>query len=165
MIPGPGTLTRGQDTMKGWRAGRCLRGLLVLFVGIGAAISGPGCGGGGRPNLVPVAGQVTLDGRPLTSGQVVFHPDAARGNNSLDEPRGPIDAQGRYELSTVGQKGVVPGWYKVAVIATEPFDPQHPYVLPKSLIPVRYNDPSASGLTHEVRTNAAPGAYDLKLAE
>lgn len=151
--------------MNGLQAGRCRRWLLALFVGVAAALSGPGCGGSGRPNLVPVVGQVTLDGRPLTSGQVVFHPDGARGNTSLDEPRGPIDAQGRYELSTVGQKGVVPGWYKVAVIATEPFDPQHPYVLPKSLVPVRYNDPSASGLTREVTASAAPGAYDLKLTE
>ncbi len=151
--------------MKGLLAGRCRRRLLALGLGVGAALGGPGCGGSGGLNLVPVVGQVTLDGRPLTGGQVVFHPDAARGNNSLDEPRGPIDAQGRYELSTVGRKGVVPGWYKVAVIATEPFDPQHPYVLPKSLIPVRYNDPSASGLTREVTASPAPGAYDLKLTE
>src|SRR5579883_2287906 len=151
--------------MKGLQTGRFQRWLLVLFLGGSAAVSGSGCGEGGRANLVPVVGHFTLNGQPLTSGQVVFHPDAARGNNSLDEPRGPIDAQGRYELSTVGRKGVVPGWYKVAVIATEPFDPQHPYVLPKSLIPVRYNDPSASGLTREVTASPAPGAYDLKLTE
>jgi hypothetical protein len=149
--------------MRGFQAGRLRRWLLVLFLGGAAVMSGSGCGEGGRSNLVPVAGQVTLNGQPLTSGQVVFHPDAARGNTSLDEPRGPIDAQGRYELATVGRKGAAPGWYKVAVIATEPFDPQRPYVLPKSLVPLRYNDPTSAGLPVDVVVNPASRAYDLKL--
>ncbi len=150
--------------MKGLQTGRFQRWLLVLFLGGSAAVSGSGCGEGGRANLVPVVGHVTLNGQPLTSGQVVFHPDAARGNTSLDEPRGPIDAQGRYELATVGHKGAAPGWYKVAVIATEPFDPQHPYVLPKSLIPVRYNDPTSAALPMEVVANPPSGGYDLRLS-
>jgi len=113
--------------------------------------------------LVPVMGQVRVDGQPLTTGQVIFQPDAEKGNTLKHEPRGPIDSQGNYVPATTGKKGVVPGWYKVTVIATEPFDKDKPYVIPKSLIPLRYSDPRTSELAIQVVENAAPGAYDLSL--
>jgi hypothetical protein len=104
-----------------------------------------------------------IDGQPLTSGQVILQPDAAKGNSLKLEPRGPIDSQGNYVLATTGNKGVPPGWYRVTVIATEPFDKDRPYVIPKSLIPLRYSDPKTSELAIQVVENSASGAYDLSL--
>src|SRR5436309_2770180 len=53
-----------------------------------------GCGGAGDGNRVPVVGKVTFpDGKPLHRGVVIFAPDGAKGNESLHEPRGPIDDQ------------------------------------------------------------------------
>ena len=48
--------------------------------------------------LVPVEGQVLLDGKPLamnphTKGTVILYPDKSRGNDSLDIPR---SDQGRW---------------------------------------------------------------------
>ena len=38
-----------------------------------------GCSGAKTEKLSPVAGKVTVDGAPLTTGGVTFHPDAAKG--------------------------------------------------------------------------------------
>jgi hypothetical protein len=113
--------------------------------------------------LLPVMGKVLIDGQPLTLGQVIFQPDAEKGNTLKHEPRAPIDGQGNYVAATTGKKGVPPGWYKVTLIATEPFDKDRPYVIPKSLIPLRYSDPNTSELAIQVVENAVPGAYDLSL--
>jgi hypothetical protein len=103
---------------------------------------------------------------PLTTGVVIFRPDATRGNTSLHEPRGQIDAQGRYLLRTGQKDGAAPGWYKVAIVAAQPStDPNNPYALPKSLIPTIYNDPETSGLAREVQKKPAPGAYDLQIKQ
>ncbi len=40
-----------------------------------------GCGHGGDPNLVHVNGTVTVDGKPIPLGLIVFEPDPARGNS------------------------------------------------------------------------------------
>ena len=127
-------------------------------------IAGAGCGkGDGLEGLVPVAGKVIFKRSPLTTGQVIFRPDAEQDNYSKHEPRGAIDPQGNYTLTTAGKKGAAPGWYRVAVIAEEPLDTAKPYVLPKSLIPVPYTDPTTSKLKVHVVEKPAPGAYDLEL--
>jgi hypothetical protein len=66
-------------------------------------------------------------------------------------------------LATAGKKGVPPGWYQVFVISQEPFDTSRPYLLPKSLIPERYRDPTTSGLAIQAVEHPAAGAYDLAL--
>jgi hypothetical protein len=136
-----------------------LLSLACVFVG-----SLSGCrGDGSLGKLVPVTGKVTIDGQRLTTGQVIFQPDAEQGNTLKHEPRGSIDGQGNYVAATIGKKGVPPGWYKVTVIATEPFDKDRPYVIPKTLIPLRYSDPTTSELTVEVVENPVPDAYDFSL--
>jgi hypothetical protein len=130
---------------------------LVLLAGI------VGCGRSGRETLLPVEGQVRFRGQVLTRGTVVLHPDASKGNTTKHEPRGTIEASGRYKVFTHPHAGAPPGWYKVSVIATEPSDPGNPYSLPRSLIPEKYSKPEQSELTLEVRDHAPPGAYDLDL--
>jgi hypothetical protein len=122
-----------------------------------------GCGPSGSETLLPVEGQVRFDGKVLTRGTVVLHPDAARGNTTRHEPRGTIEGDGRYKVFTHPHPGAPPGWYKVTVIATEPSDPRNPYSLPRSLIPEKFGKPDSSGLTLEVRRGPPAGAYDLDL--
>lgn len=125
-----------------------------------------GCGNGGEGKLVPVRGRVMLGDKPLTTGVVIFRPDAARGNTSRQEPRGQIDAEGGYKLKTAQSDGAVPGWYKIGIIASQPsVDPKNPYAYPKSLIPRIYNDPERSGLTVEVVEKPNPGAYDVTISK
>lgn len=142
--------------MRVLRLGRSLRSLAwVALLGAFA-----GCNRG--PTLIPVQGKVTSGDKPLTTGFVIFHPDAARGNTSKEEPRADIDKQGNYVLLTRLDKGAAPGWYKVTVTAADQLDPKNPYFT-KWLIPQKYIDPKMSGIAIQVVGSAAAGAYDLKL--
>jgi hypothetical protein len=138
---------------------------LLLASGLVAACGVlSGCGGPAE-DLVPVTGQVTLDGKPLKVGSVSFRPDAARGNTSLHHPTSEIDAEGSYTLVSAGKKGAPPSWYRVLVFADEnvqPGTPAHP-VAPRWLVPAHYTDEKTTPLSVEVVAGPAEGAYDLKL--
>jgi len=124
-----------------------------------------GCGASGGAKLAPVAGKVTVDGAPLTSGGVTFHPDSAKGNHTPHIPLGTLDAQGNYKLMSATSEGAPLGWYKVTVSAQAPIDPQNPYAPPKHLINPKYGDASTSGLHIEVVERPAAGAYDFSLSK
>jgi len=143
-------------------APRRRRGPPLLALAVGAALLLTGCG---KPaeRLAPVESQVRYQGKPLTRGVVVFYPDREKGNTSPHEPRGTIEADGRYKATTHPREGAAPGPYRVAVIATESNDPKNPYALPRWLIPERFGQPDTSGLRLEVRPDAPPGAFDLDL--
>ena len=121
-----------------------------------------GCGSSGEPRA-PVAGKVLWRGQPLSSGAVVFRPDAAKGNDSKEVALSPIDAEGNYRLNTRIKEGVAPGWYNVAVTAAEETNAKDPYFT-EWLIPQKYINPRTSNLRFEVVKEPAPGAYDIKLA-
>jgi hypothetical protein len=118
-----------------------------------------GCGG---LSVVPVAGKVTADGRPLARGVVSFNPDPAKGNHARVACTGRIQGGGQYELYTDDgsrvKKGAPVGWYKVT-IATTPGD--------DAPLPVhnKYLDFDQTDLAIEVTANAGPGAYDLKFTK
>jgi hypothetical protein len=61
-------------------------------------------------NLVPVSGKVTINGKPVATVVITFLPPdgPALGTAETDE-------EGKYELSSAGGKGVLPGDYKVAI--------------------------------------------------
>jgi hypothetical protein len=127
--------------------------------------SSGGCGNGaGGDKLYPVTGKVTYKGQPLTTGTVILVADLVKGNNTKHEPRGPIDSEGHYEVSTAGKPGAPPGWYKIAVIANKkPSNPRKPYAITASLLPKKYDKADTSELAFEVRETAAEGAYDILL--
>lgn len=104
-----------------------------------------GCGQKSAPVGV-VRGQVTLDGKPLQSGNVVTIPSAGRGAVGVIQ-------NGDFELSTFGKNdGAVPGIHKVAVTANEAGQGTGPEaVVGKSLVPQRYANPETSELTIEVK--------------
>ena len=110
-----------------------------------------GCGGGpDLPDRAKVQGVVTLDDRPLTSGTVIFEPDASKGTTG-PPAYGQIDPQGRYELRTdrtaATADGAVLGFHKVRVQARQDVEPGK---LARSLIPAKYDDANRSGLTAKV---------------
>src|SRR5579883_1283932 len=137
-----------------------LRGLLASAL---LLLSVAGCQKPGE-KLLPVEGKVLLGGKPLSTGFVILHPDKDKGNTSLHEPRGSIDKQGHYRITTNEKSGAPPGWYKVAVTAADQVDPKNPYFT-RWLVPEKYIDYRTSQLAFEVVEHPAEGAYDLTLKD
>lgn len=122
--------------------------LLLLLVAVAT-----GCGG----NSASASGTVTLDGTPLTKGDLAFHPVS-----SGPMAYGTIDAGGKYSLSTGTAEGLVPGEYVVTVVVAEEVvsPPGAAPLPPKVTSPVKYSDKSQSPL----RVTIASGANDIPLA-
>jgi hypothetical protein len=139
---------------------------VTIAIAIGLAASGcrqPGDAG----NRFPVAGKVTLkDGKPLPRGTVIFAPDGAKGNTSLHEPRGAIDAEGNYKLATTPQlDGASPGWYVVTIISQEPYDESKSSWDPPWLINRKFGNRQTSGLAIEVVEKPELGRYDFQVSK
>jgi hypothetical protein len=82
-----------------------------LFVVL--AVSALGCGDG-RPERVPIAGIVLIDGKPLEKAFVRVVPET--GRPSIGE----TDVNGRFSLTCYEPNdGAMPGTHKVAVIAVK----------------------------------------------
>jgi len=120
-----------------------------------AALALSGCSGVKTPPLGQVGGVVTLDGQPLTKGQVQFVPDSSKGTKGRMAV-GLIGTDGRFALTAFKPgDGALVGFHKVVIICEEDvpaFDPKVAPPPPKSLIPVRYTDVKTSGLTAEVKS-------------
>jgi hypothetical protein len=87
---------------------------------------------------VPIAGQVLIDGQPLTTGFVRVVPADARAAT------GAIDQEGRFRLTTFdGEDGCVLGTHQVEIIAKEP----QGHTAVKWLTPRKYQDARTSELT------------------
>jgi hypothetical protein len=116
-----------------------------------------GCRSG--PRRVPVSGEVTLDGAPLSGGVIHFYPDTAKGNEHRVDCLSPVRS-GKYNLLTQAVKdsetgnGAPLGWYKVYLYTD----------LPGVDIKIheRFTDPYRTPISVEVVENPAPGAYDVK---
>jgi hypothetical protein len=110
-----------------------------------------GCGGVDLPDRAPVHGVVTLDGQPMTTGEITFMPDESKGTIG-PSASGVIDAGGHYKLTTDhqgrGDDGAIIGFHLVRIVARETVEPGAPS---KSLIPSRYGDFKTSGFTAEVK--------------
>jgi hypothetical protein len=142
------------------------RGWLSLAIlGAVALSSLAGCGGVRR---IPVAGTVTLDGKPFTGGFLVFSPDNSKGNVHRINCRGRIK-DGQYELETNGVTpsesgdGVPLGWYKVTFFILEESTKKHP--LAPLNVNSKFMDADKTPLSVEVKDNPAPGSYDFKLTK
>lgn len=91
-----------------------LQALMVLTLGCGMAALG-GCRQESEPppppELRPVTGKVTVEGKPLVNAVVTFLQTDEFGTTAVGE----TDADGDYELSYMGDPGVAAGKYKVAI--------------------------------------------------
>ena len=124
----------------------------VVLLIVVAAFSG--CSG----NMgAQVSGTVTLDDKPLTTGNVAFVPAGGTGTISY----GQVDAAGKYTINTATAEGLPPGNYSVTVISTEPLPATagEVEITPKVLTPAKYSDASTTDLKIEVK----PGKNDIPL--
>jgi len=137
--------------LAGWG---CL-GLMGLALCLGCGYSPD------LPPLAKVTGTVTLDGKPLTRGSVQFVPDESKGITGPPSV-GAIGPDGTYTMTTAGVSGAIVGWHKVAVEARQEVDLSQGSWAP-SLIPEKYNNPNASGLTAEVKAGQS-NVVDLALS-
>ena len=108
--------------------------MVLSVVLLAAAI---GCGDG-MPKRVPIAGTVTLNGKPLERGFVQVVP------KSGPAATGEIGPGGKFRLTTINDNdGCILGTHEVAIIANES---QGPNAM-KWYAPKHYADASTSGLT------------------
>lgn len=124
--------------------GLARRGAL-LFLVASVAVGLLGCGGDGRPKVVPVSGQVLLNGQPMAAGvpgDIYVTPEGGR------PAHGTIDPQtGAFALSTFGENdGCVTGTHAVTVDVSV----LKPNGEPFRLTPDKYSDPKSSGLTAKI---------------
>lgn len=93
----------------------------VGFRGVGkigllcVALATAGCSSkSSKPELTPVAGTVTLDGKPLPDADITFF---LQGQTvpGYTASMGKTDADGKYQLKFGGDAGAVPGNFKVTV--------------------------------------------------
>ena len=121
-----------------------------------------GCGSADTlPPLSPVKGKVTLDGAPLTAGQVGLHPEKIDPAVKVPPSGGQIDANGNYEVFTGGKSGAPLGKYKVVV--TPLMVPMQGAAPPA--IGQKYMTDTQTPLSYEVVATPTDGQYDLKLAK
>jgi hypothetical protein len=124
-----------------------------------AAVLSGGCGPVKEtiPDLVPVSGKVTYQGKPLADAVVTFL--SAEGEeeptelNNIYRPSGKTNADGEFELAWGEHPGAPPGKYVVCISAThlvpDPNDPGEQ--INESLIPTEYNAVKTSGLKANVK--------------
>jgi hypothetical protein len=127
----------------------------VLGPGLASLLLLAGCeSNSGHP--VSVRGKISYQGAVVRKGTIVFSPDARRGASG-PIASAEIQADGSYTLSTGGQAGAAPGWYRITITSlatgssvdsSAPVQAAHPY------LPDRYRDPELSGLVRQVRDRA-----------
>jgi len=135
---------------------------------VAAWLSISGCGGEPKetvPDLVPVTGKVTYQGKPLADAHVSFIPaeekEEATEQGRILRPSGKTDAAGGYELSWGEHVGAPPGKYNVVVTALGPL-PEDPEERAPSLIPEAYGNPKTSGLKGVVKDEETVINLDLQ---
>jgi hypothetical protein len=119
------------------------------------ALAIAGCSRSGFESTV--SGNVTLDGKPLGLGLVVFSREGG-GNPS----NGTIQRDGRYSLRTSNSAGLTPGKYHISVSALDTPNPPpgvRDTTPAKQLVPEKYTNIETSGLEFEVK----PGSNTIDI--
>jgi hypothetical protein len=120
------------------------RPLLRLFLA-GVFLLPTSCSG--RKPVYPVSGKVLFQGRPAKGAMVKFHPQD--GSDTALVPRGEVDADGTFRLTTYQQHDGAPaGRYAVTIFWGVPSKGGDEF--DRLLVPSRYLNPATSGLTAEV---------------
>ncbi len=111
----------------------------IVLVFFGIALPFAGCSDG-RPRRIPVSGQVLIDGKPLTFGDLQFVPEGARPSY------GKLDSNGRFKLTCYGgDDGVVPGLHRVGISGSEIIQGQTVWHAP-----IKYANFRSSGITVQI---------------
>ncbi|MBW3543857.1 MAG: hypothetical protein KY476_26715 [Planctomycetes bacterium] len=126
---------------------------------------GGGCGGGSEIERVSVNGKVTVDGRPLPKGSIVFVPvegtqgpkaagEVVDGVYELPESEGPVVGKLRLEIRSAQDPGF-------ALDEPAQFQEHAPPQLPPNPIPPEYNERST--LVRETRSGEV-NEFDFNLS-
>lgn len=130
------------------------------------AVSLSACNRG--PHMVPVKGEVLLDGKPVEGAAVLFTPEA--GGRPAD---GVTDKDGKFSLQTYEPGDGAPvGKYKVAIVGMRmtgiqaTADGLSGEVDPGKVreiwfVPKKYSTPESSGLEAEVKRGLTPLKFEL----
>lgn len=122
---------------------RCVAVSLLLPLGMGCD---------SRPQRVPIAGKVLIDGQPLTYGSVRFIPDAARPSMAS------LDGDGNFTLSCFdANDGAVRGTHSVEIVAAERLSATKVHWH----APKMYSDIRTSGLKYTVANEDRAVAINL----
>lgn len=129
-------------------------GLVILAAAIG------GCNRSNGPITIPIRGEVIYKGQPLATGLVVYLP---KNTDDSRQASGKIETNGSFVLTTFKNgDGVVPGEYTIVIY---PYDSpagagrtreqmetaaRSGTQRPARIIPERYSNPAASGLTDTI---------------
>lgn len=145
----------------------------IRYLGLGVVVClgiASGCGKN-LPPMSPVSGKVTVNGQPLTAGQVTLIPDTGVPTQENTKDRtptaglstGPIGSDGTYKIFTVGKEGAPAGKYRVTVTPTM-MPSADPKTAPAIGFNQKFSDTRNTPLKIEVPSPAA-GAYDFKLTK
>jgi hypothetical protein len=112
------------------------------------AVSG-GCGGSSKPweVVVPVSGQVTFEGKPVSGAQITLYPTSTEVPDSV-RPSATTTEDGSFVLGTFGANDGAPvGDYKASVVWFKVVDVGSGPVRGDNVLPQKYSNPEASGIT------------------
>lgn len=115
----------------------------LIFAAIGMIQSG--CNSG--PKLVPIEGQVTLDGHPLAYGNIRVIPASGRTAYSK------LDSQGRFKLMTDELEGCPVGTHSVTIGSCEGISETHQ----RRYAPEKYE----SGITTDLKIDVKEPKKDV----
>lgn len=124
--------------------------VLILVISISY-----GCGDTSEINLGKVTGTITVNGQPLSDGEITFQPGSGRPSLGM------TNSLGFYELHyTKGKKGALVGSHSVIITTSMPDDgrTQSPGLL---TIPSRYN--TATELSFEVKPGQNKADFQLDI--
>jgi hypothetical protein len=129
------------------------------------AILAVGLTGCGESKQIPVSGKILLDGNPIKvstgeTASVNYH-----GQTNKVFGVGQVNENGEYTMSSNNKPGMPAGSYKVTVTYSKPKDAKDPYSIPVRMINEKFTNLEFTDLTIEVKDNAPPGTYDLKVTK
>ena len=152
--------------------GSARQAMMVLAI---ASFTLGGCEGEKMSPHAAVHGKVTYNGKPVTSGTVMFVPTEVPKEGALEGASGDIQPDGSYTLKSQATGGAVLGVHKVVVYSTGEL--QAPKEAPKegaapkadtapkrrSILPNRYSELRATPLTYKVV--AGDNNFDIELKD
>jgi len=134
------------------------RGLAVIV--FFSVLTTVGCSGGNPGALVD--GTVTLDGKTIGPGVVIFAPLGGKENPAI----GTIQPDGSYSVKTGGKPGLPVGTYRVCVQVYEQSPDRKPgertMTPSKSIVPKKFASVETSGLQYDV--SSGRNTIDISLA-
>jgi hypothetical protein len=135
---------------------------LIALIGLLGLMAG--CSSRGE-KLVPVEGQVKVNGRPAAGAIVTFHPINAPAD--APRPSGQVAEDGTFRLTTTNSNdGAAPGEYRVTVawyLASARKGVLADESIPQSQLPAAYNRPDATPLKATILPDQSqPVIFEIK---